>query len=82
MLEEGFEPLVTSVKAKAPFHELPVIDFFAMFVPGTKRTRIDWHFELQPADADEDALFERATELKGQFEGAGEQAPEEQQGGQ
>ncbi len=66
--KEGFEPLVTTAKASAPIHEWPGIDLLAMMVPVTKKTRIEWHFELAPADADESALFERATEMRAGFE--------------
>jgi len=60
----GYEPLITSREAKAPLHETPPIDFFALLVPGTKTTHIDWHFELEPANNDPGALLERADALR------------------
>ena len=60
----GFEPLVTKAEAKAPFHEWPLVDLAAMLVPVRKRTRIDWHFVLEPADNDPARLRERAEALR------------------
>lgn len=65
--KDGYEPLVTSRNAKAPFHEWPGVDLAAMLIPVTKRTRIDWHFDLVPADADENALLERASAARTAF---------------
>jgi hypothetical protein len=62
--KEGFEPLATTAEAEAPFHEWPVIDFFALAWPGTKRTDIRWHFEMAPEDVDTAALLERAVTLR------------------
>ena len=39
--------LVTSAKAKAPWYEYPVIDFFAEATPWTNRNTQEWHFELE-----------------------------------
>ncbi|MEO1129676.1 MAG: PEGA domain-containing protein [Planctomycetota bacterium] len=62
--KDGYEPLITSAEAKAPLHEQPVIDFFALLVPGEKRTEIRWHFDLEEAVNDPDALLERAAEMR------------------
>ncbi len=74
--KDGYQPLVTQRKAKAPFHELPVIDFAALLIPTTKRTIIEWHFDLEPAVVDNDALMERARELQREYEQGGEAGPE------
>lgn len=74
--KEGFEPLVTQARAKAPFYEWPVIDLVALAIPVTKRTRIEWHFELEESSLDEEELLERANELRREFEGAEEESPE------
>ena len=65
--KEGCEPLVTTAKASAPFYEWPGVDLVAMMIPVTKKTRIDWHFDLAPADADESALLERAKAMRTEF---------------
>jgi hypothetical protein len=65
--KEGYEPLVTTAEAKAPPHEWPGLDLLALLVPVTKVTRIDWHFTLAPADADESALLDRAGTMRTQF---------------
>ena len=66
----GFEPLATKAEAKAPFHEWPVVDLAAMAVPMKKRTRIDWHFVLEPAKDDRAGLLDRAAEMRGTLDGA------------
>lgn len=63
----GYEPLVTSREAEAPFHEWPVIDFVAMAVPVRKRTIIRWHFDLEPESHDTGALLDRARSLGEKF---------------
>ncbi len=64
----GYETLVTAAEARAPLHEQPGIDFAAMFIPGTKRTRIDWHFDLEPARNDPAEMIERADALRGRLD--------------
>lgn len=65
--KEGFEPLITTAEARAPIHEWPGIDLAMMFIPVTKRTRIEWHFVLQPEQNDPDALLLRAADLRDQL---------------
>lgn len=66
--KDGYEPLVTKAEAKAPFHEWPGVDLVFLPMPFTKKTRIDWHFELQPSDNDAVAASQRAGELRAQLE--------------
>ena len=60
LCHEGYETLVTEAAADPPLHEQPGIDFLAMLVPGTRHTRIDWHFTLDPANNDPEGMIERA----------------------
>lgn len=62
---EGHEPLTTSAKADAPVHEWPGIDLFAAVLPVEFRNDVRWHFELEPALTDRDALLDRARETRG-----------------
>lgn len=48
LVKAGYAPLLTSREAHAPLHEFPVIDLAATAIPGTRRTRLEWHFELTP----------------------------------
>ena len=64
--KDGFEPLTTTAEAKAPLHEQPGIDFIAMAIPGTDRTRIEWHFTLEPSEGKAEGLVARARELREQ----------------
>lgn len=63
----GYEPLVTSREAKAPFYEWPGVDLVAMAIPVTKETIIRWHFDLAPESQDTGAVIERARELSTQL---------------
>lgn len=62
--KQGYEPLVTSAKTDAPIHEWPGIDLLAMAWPDRKQTNIRWHFTMEPADTNEDALLERARRFR------------------
>lgn len=65
--KEGYEPLVTSREAEAPFYEWPGVDLVAMAIPATKQTIIRWHFDLEPESQDTEGLLERARELSTQL---------------
>lgn len=71
--KEGYEPLVTSREAEAPFYEWPGVDLVALAIPVRKQTIIRWHFELEPELHDTDAILERARALSDQLS----QAPAE-----
>lgn len=60
----GHEPIVTKREAKAPLHEQPIIDLVAIAMPTHKSTIIEWHFTLEPASTDVDALLDRARDLR------------------
>lgn len=64
---DGYEPLWTSQKAKAPWWEAPGPDLVAEMVPNNK-VQLDWHFTMQPAVAadgqDVDLLKDRARQLR------------------
>ena len=62
--KDGFEPILTTAIAKAPLYETPVIDLAAGLIPVRKKSHIDWHYELQPANDDPDAVVERALQFR------------------
>ncbi|MCC7145510.1 MAG: PEGA domain-containing protein [Phycisphaeraceae bacterium] len=71
---DGYKPLWTKQKAKAPWWEAPGPDLLAEAVPNGK-SHLDWHFVLEPLPSedgtptvDTDALLERAKELRSQVE--------------
>ena len=66
--KSGYEPLLTSREAKAPFYEWPGIDLVAMALPGQEVTEIAWHFELEPEETDPAGVIERAVEMRGRVE--------------
>lgn len=71
---EGYEPLVTSAEAHAPVYEYPVVDLLAIAWPGRIVSKVNWHFDLEPAQTDQAALLERAAGLRTQL---GESEPPE-----
>jgi len=81
---EGYEPIATSRKASAPIYEYPGPDLIAEAIPAKIRTRIAWHFDLQPLaylqpDADKKTLdrelLERAAELRDKAQGENKDKP-------
>ncbi len=68
---EGYEPILTKMRAETPLSERPVIDLAAEALPTTIHNIVRWHFDLTPvAEAGPDkagaekALTERASELR------------------
>lgn len=78
--KDGYEPIVTSRKAKAPLYEYPPIDLLASATPADISTTVRWHFDLEPVpDAGDEAreavetdLTERAREFRSRL---GDPAP-------
>lgn len=72
---DGYEPLITSHKADAPWWEYPGPDFIAEISPVRHENVQEWHFVLEPAlgvvqneSELEEGLVERANELRNQLE--------------
>ncbi len=75
---DGYEPVQTCRKAKAPVHEWPGIDLVAEALPHRFQNEVHWHFDLEPEaesvtppeqlDAD---LIDRARELEAQLSESG-----------
>ena len=61
---DGYEPMMTSGKAKAPWWDTVGLDLIAEAVPGTLTSRIEWHYVMQPVDDDRERLIERARDLR------------------
>ena len=60
----GYATLDTHAEAKPELHDQPVFDALSVLVPGRPRTDVHWHFVLEPAETDPDALISRARELR------------------
>lgn len=67
MEAEGYQPLWTEQKAKAPWWETPGIDLIAETQPNAK-AELKWHFTMQeqaaPEDVDADKLLDHARQLR------------------
>ena len=81
--KEGFETIITSVKAEQPLYEYPPFDLAAEAVGA--RTRVEWHFALQPvpettqpAAEFEQGVLERGRELRTQLQGEPQGDPQGQ----
>jgi hypothetical protein len=66
---EDSEPLAVEQRARAPIYEYPPFDLAATILPIPIRTRLAWHYDLQPVDRvqtleDEAALIARARALE------------------
>ena len=67
LTRDGYDPLWTTGKARAPWWEYPGPDLLAEAVPGAE-SRVDWHFTLDeatpPAEVDVDAVLDRAEQMR------------------
>ena len=62
---DGYEPMMTAARAKAPWWDTVGLDLVSELVPADLNSRVEWHFEMKPLDTDRDALVERAVDLRG-----------------
>lgn len=68
---DGYEPVTTSRKTDAPWHEWPGVDLAAAVIPLRFETKIEWHFDLLQAEEfrlesgeAERLLLDRADEMR------------------
>lgn len=64
---DDYEPIHEGARADAPPWEWPGLDFIAMILPIPFRTDVRWHFDLELAESDVQALLDRAIEQRNQF---------------
>jgi hypothetical protein len=78
LAREGYEPVMTSGEAKAPWWETIGLDLLAELAPLELKSHVEWHYELEPLDDDLEALEQRARDLRSRIgpppEPAGEDA--------
>lgn len=86
---EGYEPILTKMKAVTPVQELPVIDLAAEAIPVTFHNVVRWHWDLEQVAertgntaAAEAGVLARARELRETARGSAEtpaevEAPEQ-----
>ncbi len=67
--KEGYESKMTTGEAKAPWWEFIGLDLIAELTPADLHSRVEWHYQLRPADDDPAAILERAGELREQLDG-------------
>jgi hypothetical protein len=61
---EGYQPLWTQQRAKAPWWEAPGPDLLAEAKPHNKTEQV-WHFKMQPeGEVDQAALIDHARQLR------------------
>lgn len=64
LVHPAFEPIVTHEEARSPFWDTIPLDLVAEAVPGEPHAQIHWHYELQPRDDSQEAVLDRAMELR------------------
>lgn len=71
---EGYEPILTHMKAKPPLYEQPVVDLAADALPVQFHNVVRWHWVLTPVaevaqgkEQAEQDLIARANELRGRM---------------
>lgn len=63
--KEGYEPLVTHFKVKAPVYDMPPMDLFSDMAPWTYHVDRRAHYTLKKAEPIDDAtLLERSEQLR------------------
>ena len=70
LVAEGYEPLLTTGTADAPWWDNVPLDIFAEITPGEKESHIEWHYVMTPRNDDPVALLERAKELRSRVDAA------------
>jgi hypothetical protein len=68
--KEGYEPLVTPADTNGPIWDAVPLDFFAEVLPVNAKAEARWKFTLTPRNDSEEALVERATQLRSRAAGA------------
>lgn len=65
MRKDGYQPLVATPWANAPWYEYPPIDLLVLPLP--IETRVRWHYELEPVSVEQGAaaaIIERGQEMR------------------
>ena len=61
---EGYKPLWTKQRARAPWWDTVGIDLFAEAIPNAE-SHVKWHFEMElQGEVQEDALVDRARQMR------------------
>ncbi len=63
---DGYQTLTTSGDAAPPVWDVPGVDLFAELTPADLVSRNEWHYVLLQDVHDEEAILERAQQLKDQ----------------
>lgn len=76
VVKEGYEPYLGPAEAKVLLYDLPGPDLVAELLPLRLRSRIEWHFDLRPVSDTDEAMIDRARQLRSRMrrtmgEGAG-----------
>jgi hypothetical protein len=64
LVHDGYEPVQTFADANPPVWDMAGPDLLAEVAPLDLQSKIAWHFDLEPVDADPEQLAERARALR------------------
>jgi hypothetical protein len=68
LVKDGYEPMLTSGHAKAPVWDMAGPDLFAEVMPAELRSRVRWHYSLEPTVEDRPGLVDRAEGLRAEVQ--------------
>lgn len=79
VVKDGYEPYMGPAEANVPLYDLPGPDLAAELLPIRFRSRVNWHFALRPVTDTDEAMIDRARQLRSRMQssmggGAGEVA--------
>ena len=68
LVKDGYEPYMGPADADVPLYDLPGPDLVADLLPLRFKSRVEWHFTLLPVSDDEEAMIDRARQLRARME--------------
>ena len=64
LAKDGYEPLVTTGEATMPLWDMPPADLGAELLPARLHSRIEWEYDLTPAEQGSEAVIERGRAMR------------------
>jgi hypothetical protein len=67
--KKGWEPIIDARKAPIPVTDMPGLDLMVEILPVNVHHTLHWHIDMEPRDASNAALLERANNLRNDANG-------------
>ncbi len=68
---EGYQPKMTSGRAKAPVWDMVGVDLAAELIPTEFHSKVEWHYEMEPIDDDPVHVIDRARRMRDELDPGG-----------